>query len=260
MSGKFYPQSARSLNEQIAGFVNGNPAKTSALGAIIPHAGYIYSGRVAAQTLSRIIPRKKVVILGPNHSGLGGPFSIFNQGNWRTPLGEVAVDEDLAAKLLDRCGQLSADMLAHQFEHSIEVILPFLQYFFKEFTVIPITCQSQGLAAYQKLAGDMAHVLKYEKDTLIIASSDMTHYEPDSLARKKDRQAIESIVRLDEEELIKKTKTQHITMCGTATVPIMLALTKQLGASKAEVVLYETSAAASGDTSSVVGYLGAIIS
>ncbi len=258
--GKFYPAAKESLQGMIGGFLAKNPARTIAKGAIVPHAGYQYSGNVAVNTLAKVMPPKKVIILGPNHSGLGARFGVFPGGRWKTPLGEVSVDEELAGKLTKKSSLLVSDETAHQFEHSIEVIVPLLQYFFKEFTFVPICCQGASLGTYRDLAGQMADVIQREKDTLIIASSDMTHYEPEAVARQKDRAAIESIVRLDEEELLSKAKKQNITMCGIATVPIMIACAKRLGAHKAEVVLYQTSADASGDSASVVGYLGAIVS
>lgn len=260
VNGTFYPDDKNSIREFLSAAVPGKQPKKTARGLILPHAGYVYSGKVAAVTASRVIATPTIVILGPNHTGTGKTFSAYSRGTWITPLGEVAVNQELAAAVLSQEGPISEDATAHAFEHSIEVELPVLQYFFEEFTFLPICCQTASWKEYSRAAHQIYTALKSRKENaLIVASSDMTHYEPDAMARKKDRTAIEPILRLDEKGLLETVRKEHLTMCGIAPVSIMLILTKLLGATKAEVALYQTSGDSSGDYSSVVGYLGAII-
>jgi len=259
VSGQFYPESASEIKKMLTQFKANSPTKVSAKGAILPHAGYIFSGKVATQTVEKIIPLKRIIILGPNHTGLGEDFSVYPEGAWTTPLGEVEVDKESVEFLLQK-NLLKKDTLAHNFEHSIEVELPILQYFFKEFKFVPIVCNVASLETYYKVAHRIYEgIKKVKEDIFIIASSDMTHYEPEETARRKDRLAIEAILNLDVENFLEVVKKENITICGVAPISITLILTKLLGATKAEVVLYQTSADISRDYSSVVGYLGAII-
>jgi len=260
VSGQFYPGNASEIEKMLTQFKSNSPTKVSAKGAILPHAGYIFSGKVATQTVERIIPAKRVVILGPNHTGFGEDFSVYPEGSWITPLGEVEIDKELVEFFLQK-NLLKKDTLAHKFEHSIEVELPILQYFFKEFKFVPIVCNVASLEIYYKIAQRIYEgIMKAKEDVLIIASSDMTHYEPEETARRKDRLAIEAILNLDVENFLKIVKEENITICGVAPISITLILTKLLKATKAEVILYQTSADVSKDYTSVVGYLGAIIS
>ncbi|MCK4810359.1 MAG: AmmeMemoRadiSam system protein B [Candidatus Omnitrophica bacterium] len=261
VSGQFYPKNSKELEKLIRDLTPEKSAQKQALGAIMPHAGYIYSGRAAVSTAAKIIPKKRVIILGPNHTGFGEYFSLYPQGSWITPFGQIEVDEELASNILDKGGWIKEDIPAHKFEHSIEVELPILKYFFGDFKFVPIICNTAPLKIYREAANQIYEGIKdKKKEILIIASGDMTHYEPEPQARKKDSLAIETILNLDEENLLRRVEKEKISMCGTATVSIMLILTKLLGAKKGEVVLYQTSGDASGDYSSVVGYLGAVIS
>ena len=261
VAGQFYSENPQQLKEMIARFKKGISQKISSKGAILPHAGYIYSGRVATQTVEKILPEKRLVILGPNHTGLGENFSVYKKGSWLTPLGEVKIDEELTDFILKEEGPLKEDTLAHQFEHSIEVELPILQYFFGQFIFVPIICREATLETYKEIAEQIFRGIKKVKEkVLVIASSDMTHYEPDSTARRKDRLAIEAILNLDVEKFLEVVEKENISICGVAPISITLILTKLFKATKAEVVLYQTSADVSKDYSSVVGYLGAIIS
>lgn len=260
MKGQFYPSNSAEIEKFITKCVDATSSKIHAKGVILPHAGYIYSGGVAAQTMSRVIPKKKLIILGPNHSGFGEFFSVYPGGLWRTPMGDIEVDSELVAGIIERGTEIKKDSLAHKFEHSIEVELPIIKYFFDEFTIVPIVCATASWDVYKKVGQQIFEGIKEVRgDVLVIASGDMTHYEPEAQARKKDSLAIESIVKLDEEELIARVKEKNISMCGVATIPIMLIVTKLMGATKAEVVKYQTSGDITGDYSAVVGYLGAII-
>lgn len=270
--GQFYPAVKSTLIKQIEGFLPakisaiGGPAsggkKLDTIGAILPHAGYIYSGRVAVETASLIEPKETYIVIGPNHSGLGKDFSIQTQGKWLTPLGEVEIDSKLATELQKNSKFLKKDMLAHKFEHSVEVEIPILQYFNKNFKFVPIVIASQEFNDLKLLGEEIASTIKklnLEKKVALIASSDMTHYEEHKQASKKDKEAIEAILKLDIDLFIKRITDLNVSMCGWAPATILLSYALKLGAKKSELVKYQTSGDTSGDYSSVVGYAGIII-
>ena len=263
VAGKFYPAKADELNKQIRSFLgDGQAAKIEALGCMLPHAGYMYSGNVAVKTASRINIKNRVILLGPNHTGEGQAFSIMTKGIWQTPLGKVNIDTDFAGKLLTSSKYLEEDSLAHLYEHSLEVELPILQYFKTDFKIVPIALASSDAASLKALGKEIAHTIleSGEKDsTLILASSDMTHYEPQSSAERKDKQAIQAILDLDEDMLMERIIRLDITMCGYAPVVVMLSAAKLLGAKSAQLIKYQTSGDITGDKSAVVGYAGIII-
>jgi len=261
-AGQFYPSGVKELNSRISGFLDKENKKQDCIACILPHAGYDYSGNVAAQTVSRIKLKEKIILLGPNHTGAGSDFSIMTQGGWETPLGEIKIDQALAEALLKEAPELKIDTKAHANEHSLEVELPFLQYFKTNFQIIPIAFLSDNLLALKKMGQAIASCiekLKIKDSTLIVASSDMTHYEPQAQAEKKDHLAIEAILQLNEEKLFQLINQYNITMCGFAPVIAMLSAAKSLGAKKGELVRYQTSGDTTGDTSAVVGYAGVII-
>jgi len=262
VAGQFYPSSKSDLIRQIEEFIDKDAVKIEAKGAILPHAGYMYSGFVAGQTASKIAPKDTYILLGPNHTGYGEPFSIMSEGSWQTPLGVVRVDSDLAKAILKESKFLKEDSMAHLYEHSIEVELPFLQYFTKAFKIVPITVFPAEIKIYKEIATAIAKAIQEQKrkdKVTIIASSDMTHYESQKDAETKDKQAIDAVLELDEDKLVKKVKDLNISMCGYAPAAIMLAATKLLGAKKAKLIKYQTSGDASGDYSAVVGYAGVIV-
>jgi AmmeMemoRadiSam system protein B len=260
VAGQFYPAREEQIKKIIASFCPESPAKVSAKGIILPHAGYIYSGEVAAVTVSKVSSRKRLVMLGPNHTGSGENFSLWAKGAWAIPSGQIVIDEELAEKILGSGNCISADFLAHIEEHSLEVELPILRYFFGEFSFVPIACMQADLAKYREVASQLYNAVKnINEDVFFVASTDLTHYEPDATVRKKDRDIIEAIIDLDEEELVRKVRAKNITMCGEAPVAIFIACLKKLGAHKAQVALYQTSGDKSGDYSSVVGYVGMIV-
>jgi len=266
VNGQFYPDSRDGINEFIENCLAvdpGNAKNTSrmkARGIILPHAGYIYSGKVAVATVSKILPAARLLILGPNHTGLGERFSLWPKDAWEIPGTSIPVDEKLVAGILASGNMIKADRLAHLREHSIEVQLPILQYFFARFSFAAITCQTAGLAEYEKIADQICSAVnKQKEDVLLVASSDMTHYEPDAAARKKDALVLEHIVGLDPEGMLKTIETLASSMCGAAPVAILLCCLRRLGARKAQVALYQTSGDASGDYNEVVGYAGVII-
>ena len=260
VAGQFYPSSPQALRKQIEAFVQNKDKKISALACMLPHAGYMYSGRVAGQTVSAIEIKNKVILLGPNHTGYGPSYSIMTEGIWQTPLGQVKIDSALAKEIKANSGLLEEDILAHAYEHSLEVELPFLQYFNPDLEIVPITILSDNIEQLRQIGSAVARALKNSKESfLIVASSDMTHYESQKEAEFKDKEAIAAILELDEESMVKKIRGLNISMCGWAAVAVMLSAAKSLGAKNASLIKYETSAAVTGDTESVVGYAGVIL-
>ena len=260
VSGQFYPGSANELRKMIKSLVQDEASKIEVVGLISPHAGYIYSGAVAAATISRIEFKDTFIILGPNHTGAGSPFALMKEGFWETPLGRVEIDSELAQGLLDESDYLSDDPTAHQYEHSIEVQLPFLQYFKPDVKIVPITLAHAPGTIFKELGKSIAKVVKkLGREAIILASSDMTHYEPQQSAEKKDREAIEAILSLDEDELLRRIDSLGISMCGYGPATSLISAAKELRAGEAELIKYQTSGDISGDYSSVVGYAGIII-
>ncbi len=260
VAGKFYPDSPARLKEMIEGMVDERAKKEDAIGLVSPHAGYVYSGSVSGAVVSLIKLKDTYIIIGPNHTGMGKPFSIMTQGAWKTPLGKVDIDTELAGRILASSRYLEEGSEAHRLEHSIEVQLPFLQYFGKQFKLVPIVLSYADINVYKEIGQAIAVAIKsIRRKTIIIASSDMTHYETQNLAREKDNRAIEAILELNEDKLAKRIKDFNITMCGYAPVVSLITAARELGAGKAELAKYQTSGDVSGDYSSVVGYAGIII-
>ncbi|MCX5696115.1 MAG: AmmeMemoRadiSam system protein B [Candidatus Omnitrophica bacterium] len=262
VAGQFYPASAADIKKVINGFLDSKSSKVNAIACMLPHAGYKYSGKVAAQTLAGINIRDKVILLGPNHTGFGEAYSIMAEGSWVTPLGQVNIDAQLAKNILGSCGYLKNDFLAHAQEHSLEVQLPLLQYFKKSFEIVPIAFMSDDLTVLKKIGEDISRVIKknsLEDKVLLLASSDMTHYEPQEKAETKDKIAIDAILELDPDKLLEVIGQYNISMCGYAPVIVMLSAARALGAKTARLANYQTSSEATGDRSSVVGYAGIIL-
>jgi AmmeMemoRadiSam system protein B len=259
-AGQFYPGSEGGLRSMLESMVDDRAEKVDAIGLIAPHAGYIYSGMVAGAVISRIKFKDTFILLGPNHTGHGKNFSIMTDGSWITPLGDVKIDSDLGKRILKSSTYLEEDAAAHQYEHSLEVQVPFLQYFKSDVMIVPIVLGNARGDVYKKIGKELADAIsKSKKQVTILASSDMTHYEPQESARKKDSKAIEAILNLDEEELLRRVADLDISMCGYAPAVALISAAKELGATKAELVKYQTSGDASGDYSSVVGYAGILV-
>jgi AmmeMemoRadiSam system protein B len=260
VAGQFYPGSPSLLEAQIKEFIDEQAPREDVIGLVSPHAGYIYSGPVAGAVISRIKFKDTFIIMGPNHTGLGQPFSIMTEGAWKTPLGEVEIDSALAKKILEAASPLKEDHVAHLEEHSIEVQLPFLQYFKKDVKIVPIVLAHAAGTAYKEIGEGIAKAITdLNREAVIMASSDMTHYEPQESASRKDTQAIEAILELNEDELLKRVEEFRITMCGYAPTVSLLCACKELGARQGELVRYQTSGDITGDYRSVVGYAGIII-
>jgi AmmeMemoRadiSam system protein B len=257
VAGKFYPNRSETLLAEIRGYISDVRSKQRALGCVVPHAGYIYSGHVAGALYSSIELPKRFIILCPNHTGMGAPLAIMNEGAWRTPLGDARLDAELAEALQLGFPLLSEDEIAHEAEHAIEVQIPFLQALTSDFSFVPIAVGTSRLDVLQALGKVIAEaVTSSDQPALIIASSDMNHYESDSITRVKDQKAIERILALDPEGLHATVQREHISMCGYGPTVAMLAATRRLGAIKAELVKYATSGDISGERDQVVGYAG----
>ncbi|PIQ85957.1 MAG: AmmeMemoRadiSam system protein B [Candidatus Omnitrophica bacterium CG11_big_fil_rev_8_21_14_0_20_43_6] len=263
VAGQFYPAGAQALKALIFSWADKLAHKSEVIGCILPHAGYIYSGKVAAQTISGIKIKDTVVLLGPNHTGQGATFSIMPQGTWQTPLGDVEIDSKLAGLFLAKSRYLEADSLAHADEHSLEVELPILQYFRPDFKIVPIAIQTDNLTDLSAVGQDLASVVIENGllgSVMFIASSDLTHYEPQENAKIKDALAIEAILTLDEQELKNRVQESEISMCGFAPIAVLIKAVKLLGAKKGQLIKYQTSGdCLDGDKSSVVGYAGITI-
>jgi AmmeMemoRadiSam system protein B/AmmeMemoRadiSam system protein A len=260
VAGQFYPDSAAELRAMVRSFIDEKAEKEDAVGLVVPHAGYIYSGAVTGAVISRVKFKDTFIILGPNHTGRGKPLSIMAEGTWKTPLGEVQTDTELAAKVVSLSAYLKPDTEAHIFEHSIEVQLPFLQCFKPDVKIVPIILAYGNIEIYAEVGRNIAQALReLNREAVILASSDMNHYEPQGISQKKDRQAIEAILELNPEKLVKTIEEKDISMCGYAPAAVMLTAARELGATKAELVKYQTSGDVSGDFNAVVGYAGIIV-
>jgi len=260
VAGHFYTANPDRLRSEVLEFTAHSGEKVAALGCIVPHAGYMYSGHVAGAVYGTLQLPSCFITLCPNHTGEGQPLSIMSQGRWQTPLGEVEIDHELADALIQRFPALREDHQAQKYEHALEVQLPFLQVLVPQFTFVPITV---GLGRYEYLHGlgeALGQTLTDSRHrVMIVASSDMNHYESDSITREKDRRAIERILALDPAGLQEVLTREHSTMCGYGPTIAMLVAAKRLGATSAELVKYATSGDISGDRDSVVGYAGIIV-
>lgn len=233
--------------------------KVHAKGVVVPHAGYVYSGGVAGEVFSSVHIPGSHVIFCPNHTGMGAQASIMSRGSWRMPWGDVPIDEELAARVIGASPLLTEDPGAHRGEHSLEVQLPFLRRFREAFRFVPVAlghlslpdCRSLGESVARVLAGDPSQ-------PLLIASTDMSHYEPDDVARKKDGKAIDRMLALDPEGLYRTVQSDRISMCGVIPAAVVLFSVLALGAKSARLIKYSTSGDVSGDLGQVVGYAGMV--
>ena len=268
VAGSFYEGTEKALKRQIESCYTHplGPGKVpylsskregNILGLVSPHAGYMYSGPVAAWGFYEVVQEEVpevVVILGPNHHGYGAPVAIMEEGMWETPLGGIKIDEELAKKIRAACSLIEPDESAHKMEHSLEVQLPFLQYSYGEsFKLIPICMMQQDQGVSQKVGEALAEVLK-GKNSLIIASTDLTHYEPREFAERKDKKVLEAILSRDPQRLAKVVFKRNVSMCGPGPVMAMLTATSLLGGKKARLLKYATSGDITGDYNAVVGY------
>jgi len=263
VAGQFYPSDPQRLKSLIASLLDKKETKREqAIACVLPHAGYVYSAKVAATALSSIILPDTCIILGPNHTGFGTAASIMTSGKWQMPFGTIDIDDKMAHAILGHSSYLQEDEVAHAYEHSIEVQLPLIhQIKNATFRFVPIILASDEKLMYKDIAHSIAMAIRGVREAvLIIASSDMTHYEPQRLAMEKDQKAIEAILALDAGELEERIQRLQISMCGYIPAIVAIMAAKELGARSARLAAYQTSGDVSGDYSSVVGYAGVVIS
>lgn len=268
VAGSWYPSTSRGLKEEIERcfthkFGPGKLPKVaekgprSIVGLISPHAGYTYSGPVAAHAYFALAADGKpdvVVLFGPNHTGLGSALAVAREGVWRTPLGDLEIDVEVVDRIVGASSIVDVDDEAHLREHSIELQLPFLQCLFgSAFKIVPIAFLMQDLESSREVGEAVAKALA-DKNAVVVASTDMTHYEPQKSAERKDKLAIDAMLKLDETQLYSTVESYRISMCGYGPAVAAITAAKLLGAKKAELLCYKTSGDITGDYSAVVGY------
>jgi len=264
VAGRFYPGDREDLRAEAQAYLSqakfNNQAAVQAIGCIAPHAGYVYSGHVAGAVFAQVEIPERCIVLCPNHTGMGRALAILSEGAWETPLGEVPIDEELAGALKRQFPALQEDAAAHRAEHAIEVELPFLQLRQPKLKIVPIALGTGQFDVLEALGMALAEVIAAQSaPVLIVASSDMNHYESDAVTRVKDHRAIERILTLDPRGLFDVVTQQNISMCGFGPAVVMLTAARQLGATSAELVKYATSGDISGDRNAVVGYAGVVV-
>jgi MEMO1 family protein len=260
VAGRFYPAEPTSLIQDLESYLSPPESSKPAMGCIVPHAGYIYSGPVAGAVYSNVEIPQRCVVLCPNHTGRGRPLAMMSRGAWQTPLGPVEIDSELAGKLKNEFPPISEDSEAHRSEHAIEVQLPFLQKKRSHLTFVPVALGTGNFETLEGLGEALGRVLKNDREpVLMIASSDMNHYESDAITRVKDRKAIERILELDTRGLYQIVTQHDVSMCGFGPAIVMLTAAKRLGAKSAELIKYATSGDVSGDRDMVVGYAGVVV-
>jgi MEMO1 family protein len=262
VAGRFYPSDPRELACQVDDFARHPAAKTRARGCVVPHAGYMYSGHVAGAVYAALEIPARCILLGPRHYPHGQPLAIRTAGSFSTPLGEAQVDASLAAELAQACPLLREDAVAHAREHSLEVQLPFLQRIVGDgLRFTPVVLATDRYGVMEDLGQAVADVVRSRVEpVLVIASSDMNHYESEEITRVKDQRAIARVLALDPRGLYDTVRNEGITMCGYAATVATLVAMRELGAKDAKLVRYATSGDVSGDRDQVVGYAGIVIS
>lgn len=232
-----------------------------AVACISPHAGWIYSGKTAGKVFSSLLPADTYILIGPNHSGSGASTSLFSEGGWELPLGTLSIDEDITKRLMKESEFLENDIRAHVREHSLEVLCPFIQVTNPRAKIVPIIMRDHDREICSDIGRSIAKAVKSfpDKKVILVTSSDMTHYEPANLARILDDSAIDEIINLNPEALLRVVERKGISMCGSGPAAAVLYASQQLGAQKATLVDYSHSGEVTGDNSSVVSYAGIII-
>ena len=274
VAGAFYPRDAENLKRLIescfldesgVGFIpeiNDFEGADYPINVMVPHAGYQYSGAVASHGYCKIVQNgfpEVFIILSPNHTGFGSEISVFNEGEWITPLGSVEVDGEFADEIISVSNIASADFHAHIHEHSIEVQLPFLQYFSSDFKIVPITMGTQNYVTSSDLANAIFEAgSKLGRSYCVIASTDLSHFNNQEKANKVDGFVLEDIEEMNEFKLFEEVVQYNITMCGYGPVMTTISLSKKLGKNACELLAYRTSGDVTGDFTSVVGYASGV--
>jgi MEMO1 family protein len=265
VAGSFYEGTPAGLHAQVEACFAANPkpgARERFIGAVVPHAGLMYSGHVAAAFYGLADLPKRFIILCPNHTGFGHFAAINREGAWRTPLGDASIDSKLAAALMAKTKLLADDTRAHAREHSLEVQLPFLQQLLgNSFTFVPICLGAPRYEMCEQIGSAIADVIAAEEDAIgILASSDLNHYEDQKETLRKDQLAIDPVLALDPQELWRVVDEYDVSMCGFIPTTTMLIAAKTLGATKARLIKHATSGDINGDYAHVVGYAAIVVS
>jgi AmmeMemoRadiSam system protein B len=260
VAGQFYPGTAQQLGRELADLIPRNVLSKRAIGVISPHAGYIYSGATAGKLLAGVTIPRVVVILGPNHHGVGAVAALSPDDGWQTPLGFVPIEKRLSGLIKQYNPFVLEDSSAHRYEHSLEVQVPFLQFLRPDISIVPLCLGFGDYAGCESLGKGLATAIKtFGEDVLILASSDMTHYESADSAKQKDVLALEKALALDPAGLIDVCRKKKITMCGVIPAATMLVAALDLGAAQTELVAYTTSGDITGDYQQVVAYAAVAI-
>lgn len=255
VAGMFYPGDAVQLRRQVEALIPPAEKEVAALGVVAPHAGYIYSGACAGRAWSGVKPQDTIVILGVNHRGTGSPLAVDNHEAWRTPLGDVSVDLELADTLAGEAPIFTLDTRAGLEEHSLEVQVPFIQVVSPQAAILPIVVGAVDLETILEAGRMLAGILFSRRPNLtLVASTDMSHYIRAQEAQRLDRQAIDRILALDPEGLFREVVARHISMCGVGPTVMLLAAAREIGATRVEEVCYTHSGVVTGDDSEVVAY------
>lgn len=263
VAGRFYDAHPENLYGLVDQFLSlgGEKQQAPTLLAMAPHAGYVFSGAVCGQTLGAANLADTILLLGPNHTGRGKPFSMWNEGAWNIPGGSLPIDTELAGALLDADPNITADTAAHTGEHSIEVILPFLRRLNPATTIVPIAISMPSLPTLQQVGAAIGQTLKnFGRPVSMVISSDMSHYISHDEAKEKDSMALGEALKLDPAAMFDTVRTNDISMCGVMPMTVGLFAALELGATKGELVAYATSGEVSGDFDQVVGYAGVLVS
>ena len=263
VAGRFYSADPASLAREVDGWLASSAPPAPALGLLAPHAGYVYSGAIAGAGYARVTVPGRVIVLGPNHTGLGEPAALWPDGTWRTPLGEVPIDAELTAALLAPPGPgrepaAAPDVAAHRLEHSLEVQVPFLQRAHPGVRIAGLCLSHLSFAACEAVARAVA-AASAATGALVVASSDMSHYVSAREARALDHRALERLLALDPRGLYDVVHREGITMCGVVPATVMLLAALARGARTAELVRYGNSGEVNGDDRRVVGYAAAVV-
>lgn len=255
VAGSFYPSEPAVLKQELEGYLACEQKPGRLTGLVVPHAGYVFSGAIAAIGYRSAVIPPTVVLVGPNHHGLGPQASLFASGQWQTPLGKVPVDAELGSQLLDACQLLESDELAHRFEHSLEVQLPFLQVLRPDLSIIPISLGHGELDDWLQLGHELGAALRRAgQPVLLVASTDMNHFASAEESRRVDLQAIAKMEAYDPAGLFALVREQEISMCGVIPAVVVLEAARVLGGASCRLLHYGHSGEINGDHSSVVGY------
>lgn len=262
VAGRFYTDNAAALASEIDAMLDQGGAKRErqTLIAMVPHAGYMFSGPLCGKTLAQANLAETILMLGPNHTGMGAAMSVWDRGEWTFPGGSLNVAEDVADAFLAGVGEFESDTAAHISEHSLEVIVPFLHRLNPETEIVPVALAEPDPNKLLAAGKEVADVIKsLDRPVSMVVSSDMSHFISDEAARKRDALAVEAALTLDPAQLWNTVRSNDISMCGVLPMTLALAAAAELGAQNAELVGYTTSAEASGDYGQVVGYAGIIV-